>query len=171
MIIGYHAGVNVQIPLAQAFYLQPGLLFTTKGAKSPGSLLTNTYTLSYVEFPLNFVYKGSLGNGYFMLGFGPYAAYGVMGKVKTEGGSVSVESDIVFKDVVESGDPIMTTYFKPLDAGANIFVGFETAAGIFLQLNTQLGMLNIRPEDNRPLGDNNSVFKNTGYGLSLGFRF
>jgi len=44
------------------------------------------------------------------------------------------------------------------------------AGGLFLQLNAQLGMLNIRP-DNYLLTDDNSTLKNTGYGLSLGYRF
>ena len=33
MLVGFHAGVNVQIPVAPQFYFQPGLLFSTKGAK------------------------------------------------------------------------------------------------------------------------------------------
>jgi len=33
MLIGFHAGVNVQIPIAPQFYFQPGLIFSTKGAK------------------------------------------------------------------------------------------------------------------------------------------
>ena len=72
MIIGYHAGVNVQIPVASEFYFQPGLLFSTKGAKNVSGSVTNTTKLSYVELPLNMVYKGKLGNGFVMVGFGPY---------------------------------------------------------------------------------------------------
>jgi hypothetical protein len=150
MIIGYHFGVNAQIPVAPEFYFQPGLMFSTKGAK----ISTNTYKLSYVELPLNFVYKALVGNGYFMLGFGPYVAYGIGGK------------DIEFKKEMESGDNPLSVY-KPFDAGANLFFGYELPSGIFVQLNTQLGMLNIRP-DNYP---DSSTLKNTGYGISLGYRF
>jgi hypothetical protein len=49
-------------------------------------------------------------------------------------------------------------------------VGFETVGGLFLQLETQFGMLNINPEDKRILTDKSSK-KNTGFGLSLGYRF
>jgi hypothetical protein len=170
MIIGYHAGVNLQLPVAPQFYFQPGLMFSTKGAENIG-VLNSTYKLSYVELPLNFVYKALVGNGYFMLGFGPYVAYGVGGKAIHEGGAVSVETDIEFKKVVDSGDPLTTVYLKPFDAGGNLFFGYELPAGLFLQLNTQLGLLDIRPEDNRITGNNTSTLKNTGYGLSLGFRF
>ena len=170
MVIGFHAGVNVQIPLVPEFYFQPGLLFSTKGAKNTTGPLTTTYSLSYIELPLNLVYKGLLGNGYVMLGFGPYVGYGIMGKEKYEGGTVSFESDVEYKNQVETGDPLDTPYYKALDAGGNIFAGYEMAGGLFFQLNTQLGMLNIKPEDKRFLG-NNSIVKNTGFGLSLGYRF
>lgn len=169
LIVGYHAGVNVQIPVAPEFYFQPGVLFSTKGAKHTGSVLTSTTSISYIEVPLNLVYKGLLGNGYVLLGLGPYVGYGIMGKVKTETGSVSLDSDIEFKNVVEIGDPI-APYYKAFDAGGNIFFGYEMAGGIFATLNAQLGMLNINPEY-KALADDKSSIKNTGFGFSLGYRF
>lgn len=170
MIIGFHAGVNVQLPIAPQFYFQPGLMFSTKGGENNDGLITSKYNLSYIELPLNFVYKGELSNGYVLLGFGPYVAYGIGGKATFEGGPVTVESDIEFKKEVEIGDPLTTSYFKPLDAGANIFFGYELASGIFAQLDAQLGLININPEDKR-LPDNDLAIKNTGFGLSLGYRF
>ena len=173
MILGYHAGVNVQIPIAPEFYFQPGLLFSTKGAKFVEGSLTFTTKLSYVELPLNMVYKGKLGNGFVMVGFGPYLGFGIGGKVITEGGSTKIETKITFQNTVESGDALYPPYFKRFDAGANIFVGYEMAGGIFLQLNAQLGMLKINPEDNRaePFYSDKSSIKNTGFGLSVGYRF
>ena len=164
MIIGFHAGVNLQIPIVPQFFFQPGLLFTTKGAK-----ITNgsSIKLSYVELPLNVVYKALVGKGKFMLGFGPYIGYAIGGKVKPESGSAT---DIEFKNVVETGDPTSVTYLKAFDAGGNIFAGYELPGGIFLQFNTQLGMLKINPEDKRISSDKSAV-KNTGFGLSVGYRF
>lgn len=171
LIIGFHAGLNVQIPIAPEFYFQPGVLFSTKGAKNETDPVTRTINLSYAEMPLNLVYKGLLGNGYVLLGFGPYVGYAFSGKDKYEGGSVSIENDIEFKNELDASDPLTTSYFKAFDAGANVFAGYEMAGGLFFQLNTQLGLLNIHPEDNRLPGDNKSVLKNTGYGVSLGYRF
>lgn len=173
MLLGYHGGVNIQIPIAPEFYFQPGLLFTTKGAKNTYGSLTGTYKLYYIELPLNLVYKGALGNGFVMVGFGPYVGYGIGGKASIESGSATIENDIVFKNIVETGDPLLVAYVKAFDAGGNIFAGFEMAGGLFFQLNTQFGMLKINPEDNRVLAvysDKLSV-KNTGFGLSLGYRF
>jgi hypothetical protein len=81
-------------------------------------------------------------------------AYGINGKQVFEG------DDITFERGVD---------YMALDAGANIFVGFETAGGLFLQLDTQFGMLNIYPEDENSNEQNTA--KNTGFGLSLGYRF
>ncbi len=174
MLIGFHAGVNLQIPIAPEFYFQPGLLFSTKGAKNVTDVLGTTYTtttkISYIELPLNLVYKGALGSGFVLVGFGPYVGYGIGGKVKTEGGIIALDNDIEFKNVVELGDPIAVPYVKAFDAGANIFAGYEMSGGLFVQLNAQLGMLKINPEDKR-IPDDKTVVKNTGFGLSLGYRF
>lgn len=173
LLIGYHAGVDVQIPIAPQFYFQPGLLYSMKGAKNTYSVLGTDYTsttkISYIEMPLNLVYKALLGKGYFMLGFGPYVGYGFSGKVLTEGGSISTDQKIKFQNVVETGDDPTVPYYKAFDIGGNIFAGYELANGIFFQFNTQLGMVKINPEY-KILTDDKSIVKNTGFGLSLGYR-
>lgn len=173
MIIGYHAGVNVQIRVAPEFYFQPGLLLSTKGAKNVSGSSTTTTKLTYIELPLNMVYKGKLGNGFVMVGFGPYLGFGVGGKEIYESGNSELETKIIFQNVVESGDDMLTPYYKRFDAGGNIFAGYEMAGGLFFQLNAQLGMIKINPEDNRaePVYSDESSVKNTGFGLSLGYRF
>jgi hypothetical protein len=170
MIIGWHAGLDVQIPVAPEFYFAPGLLFSIKGAKNTGTLQTTTTKLSYIEMPLNLVYKAGLGNGQIMLGFGPYIAYALKGNVNTESGSISLDRDVEFKNVVELTDPLTTPYYKAFDAGANIFFGYVTGMGIFAQLDSQLGLLNINPEY-KLFPDDKSLIKNTGFGISVGYRF
>jgi Outer membrane protein beta-barrel domain len=128
-------------------------MFAVKGAKNTpeifGGEVTTETKINYIEMPLNLVFKAALGNGYIMLGFGPYVAYGISGK------RVSEVGDLTFERGVD---------YDAFDAGGNIFAGFETAGGIFLQLDTQFGMININPNDD-------AVTKNTGFGLSLGYRF
>ncbi len=158
MLLGYHGGVNVQLPIAPQFYFQPGLMFVTKGAKNTKSIFGAEFTdeikINYIEMPLNLVYKAELGSGFFMLGFGPYVAYGISGKEVFEG------NDLTFERGVD---------YNAFDAGANIFAGFEMGSGLFFQLDTQFGMLNINPDDENL--DDQSTAKNTGFGLSLGYRF
>jgi hypothetical protein len=169
MKVGFHIGVNMQIPVAPEFYFQPGLLLSTKGAIAEGNASKTKTSLSYIELPLNLVYKGLLGPGYVFLGVGPYLGYGIGGKVNVESGSESNDYDIEFTNVVEISDPQLVPYYKAFDAGGNIFFGYEMAGGLFAQFNAQLGMVNINPEY-KILPDDKSSIKNTGFGLSLGYR-
>jgi hypothetical protein len=169
-IIGFHAGVQAMIPVAPEFYFQPGILFSTKGSKNESILGTTSINLAYVEVPLNFVYKSKLGGGSIYLGFGPYVGYGIKGNTKVESSLGSVKSDVKFQNKVISSDPLSTTYIKPLDFGGNVLVGYELSSGLFLQLNTQLGLVNIQPEY-ASIPNNKSSLKNVGFGLSIGYSF
>jgi len=152
---GFHIGGNAEIPVAPDFYLQPGLLFSTKGAKFKNSdVKTN---LSYVEIPVNFIYKPVLGDGKLLLGVGPYAAFAVGGKYK----SGSASTDIKFGSSTDDD-------MKRFDAGGNFLVGYELSNHLSAQLNAGLGLVNI---GNRAPGDSKSSLKNTGFGLSIGYRF
>lgn len=173
LVTRFHIGVNAEIPVAPDFYFQPGLLFTTKGAKNKSVILSQTvttkYNLAYLELPLNLVYKPVLGSGRLILGFGPYIGFGIGGKAKYEGGSLSAEEDIKFKSKVKSSDPDDVVYFKPLDAGANLVAGYEFSNKVSFQLNTQLGLTKINPEYEGAVNDKSS-YKNTGFGVSVGYR-
>jgi len=155
LIPGFNVGGNVEIPVATDFYLQPGLLFTTKGAKSK-SALNWKETISYIEIPVNFLYKPVLGDGKLLLGFGPYAAFGVGGKYKVGSTSTSIKFG-------SNPDEI-----KRFDAGANLLAGYEFSNKLSFQLNAGLGLVNLA---NREQGDSKSSLKNTGFGISAGYRF
>jgi len=180
LLTGFHAGVNINIPVAPDFYFQPGLLFSVKGAKndffSPevkasGDFVTTT-KLSYIEMPLNLLYRPQLGKGYILLGFGPYIAYGIGGSENSDfGSSISYERGVKFKNSVTNFLELLeNAYYRPFDAGANIFFGYELSMGVFCQLNAQLGLLKINP-DYGWVTDNKASYKNTGFGLSIGYRF
>ena len=175
MLVGFNAGVVVQIPVAPEFYFQSGLLYTTKGTKAPEGFLapgtTGEYNLSYLELPLNFLYKPLLGQGHLLLGFGPYVAYGLGGKAKLDSPIGSEERDIEFADEYSDVLPY-GQYFKRLDFGANLFFGYELSNGLSVQLNTQFGLAEINSKNTNPLYSNSEAsFKNTGFGLSLGYMF
>jgi len=171
MIVGFHAGLNYQIPIVPDFYIQPGVLFSTKGAKYSDENFSATTSLSYIEVPIEFLYKGALGSGSIIIGLGPYFGYAIMGKTKFESDLLNEDSDIEFTNTIEA-DAEPKVYLKAFDAGGNIFAGYEMQSGLFFRLNTQLGMLNLQPE-NKKLEDSEEtgIIKNTGFGVSLGYRF
>jgi hypothetical protein len=172
MIVGYHAGANVEIPVAPDFFLQPGLLYSVKGMQTTEESITGEVNVHYIELPVNFIYKPVLGNGRLLLGLGPYIAYGVGGKVKlSDDSGIEVEKDIKFEsDLSESQLLDDEFYVKPFDAGANLLAGYEFGFGISFQLNAQLGLLKVNPEYDGDPDDEASV-KNTGFGVSVGYRF
>ena len=174
LVTRFNFGVNAEIPVGPDFYFQPGLLFTTKGAKNEqvilGENVISTVRLSYLELPLNLIYKPALGTGHLLLGFGPYIGLGVGGEVKYEEGGLSEQQDVKFKNKVMATDADDVAYFKPLDAGANLLAGYEFNNKLSFQLNAQLGLTKINPEYEGSVDDKSS-FKNTGFGVSLGYRF
>jgi len=145
-------------------FVQPGVLFSTKGTKVdvPSDPKLN---LSYIEVPINFLYKPELGQGRLLLGVGPYIAFGVGGKLKTDAGDMDLEWD---KEVPDQATAGITN--KRIDAGGNLLFGYEFSNKFSAQLNAQLGLVNIAPDiKNTP--DSKLKRKNTGFGVSVGYRF
>ncbi|HUR10876.1 MAG TPA: porin family protein [Flavitalea sp.] len=173
MATKFHVGILADVPIATDFYFQPGLVFRTKGAKYEetvlGEKLKAKVNMGYIDIPLSLVYKPEVGAGHVILGFGPYVGFGLMGKSKFEGGGINEEQDIKFKSDVKPSDPDDVIYFKRLDAGANIFAGYEFTPNIFVQLGAQLGLVDINPKYDGQKPDGKA--KHTGFGLSLGYRF
>lgn len=160
---GFHVGANAEIPVAEDFYVQPGLLFSLKGAKNDKDASSDVTTrLGYIELPINFLYKPVLGTGRLLLGVGPYLAYGVTGKIKPEDGD---DIDVKFKKAPDNPLEWDAIYYKPFDAGANVLFGYEFANRLSAQLNAQLGLVNINGYDD------DAKLKNTVFGLSVGYRF
>jgi len=162
LLTGFNAGINAEVPIGDGFYVQPGVLYSTKGAEDANN---NKIKLSYIEVPVNFVYKPILGSGNMLLGFGPYVGFGINGKLKAANGA---ETDIDFGSDYNAANP--ATHFKSFDAGGNLLAGYEFANKVSFQLNAQLGLANINKKSQGVTNDK-SRYRNTGFGLSLGYRF
>ena len=167
---GFHAGGNIILSFGPDLYLQPGFLFSVKGARQDiiTDNITKTTRLSYIEVPVSVLFRPQLGDGHILLGAGPYAAYGVMGKERTKTGAITTELTVKYLNNA-ADKPTSYVYYRGLDAGANIFVGYELYGGLFCQLNAQMGLLKLNCDYDLP---NDQASKtNTGFGLSVGYRF
>lgn len=162
LLTGFHGGLNIEIPLGSGLYVQPGALYTIKGAKLENS--ETKVKLGYIDIPVNFIYKPVLGKGNMILGFGPYIGFGIGGKLRKDNN----DDDIEFSN--KKVDALTYTQFRKTDAGANFLAGYEFPNKISLQLNAQLGLTNINPELINT-STNKDRWRNTGWGLSLGYRF
>ena len=167
MKTGFHIGVDADILIAPEFYFLPGVLFMTKGAKS--DVDDSKLNLSYIEVPLSFVYKPTLGTGKLILGIGPYVAYAVGGKLTDDDDN---DTDIEFENEISVSQALSgTPYLKGLDFGGNLLFGYEFSQKFYAQVNAQLGLSNINPKIEGVDDDDIGKTKNTGFGISLGYRF
>jgi hypothetical protein len=104
-----------------------------------------------------------------LLGFGPYVAWGIGGNVKNVTGSSNTNMDLKFQNTVNSTDANDVVYYRPFDAGGNLFFGYEMSNKVSFQLNAQMGLIKVNPEYVDKVDDQSS-FKNTGFGISIGYR-
>jgi hypothetical protein len=163
MIPAFDAGVFAEFPVATEFVLRPELLYTLKGAKSKDDV--SKIHLSYVELPILFLYKGVLYNNKILLGFGPYIALGVGGKITS--GNISL--DVKFKSDITQAEYSEGWWATPLDFGAKMMAGVEISGGFSVAINASLGLTNIETKIAGEKLDSRTA--NTGFGLSLGYRF
>lgn len=153
-IAGINVGLISEIAFQDNLFLQPGILFSTKGSQYTISGSTGTITTSNIEVPINVMYKHDLGS-LRLLGFaGPYIGLAVGGKIKSGG---------ISQDMTFSGD---NRDMNSFDFGLNIGVGVEV--GNF-QISAQygLGLANLA---NTTYSDS-EVIKNGVFGISVVYLF
>lgn len=171
-LTGFNAGVTADLLVTPTFFLQPALLFSVKGAKSENNSIKITQNTSYIELPVNLLFKPELGNGKLLLGAGPYIAYGIAGKQKFKTGNTSHELNAKFKNTITGADYLNADFYyvRPLDYGANALVGYELNNGFSIQVNGQLGLAKTNPKLEGVNVDKTNL-KNVGAGISLGYKF
>lgn len=169
---GIHVGADVEIPIGTNVYLQPGILYNQKGANFDDYFYVwkeyhGDVKLSYLEFPLNFVFKPEVGSGRLILGAGGFIGKGIGREAGVDEGMVAVK----FKKDVDSADLLQTPFiYRPWDAGANFMAGYQFANKLFLQANGQVGLKRINP----PIEgrwDGKNKHRTIGVSMSIGYRF
>ena len=170
---GFHLGADIEIPINDRnMYLQPGILYNQKGANFSsynymGQNFHGDIKLTYIEVPVNIVFKPSLGSGRAILGAGAFVGRGTGREAGVDQGMY----DVRFSEDVSSAQLDQTPfYFRPWDAGANFIAGYQFANNLLTQLNAQIGMKRINPSVDGQW-DGKMKHRTMGLSLSLGFRF
>ncbi|WP_074488806.1 porin family protein [Mucilaginibacter polytrichastri] len=178
---GILLGLTVDIPVAGDFYIQPAAQYSRKGYKQEtggfyGSATNFKVNASYIEVPINLLYKPHLGTGNLLLGAGPYIGYGTGGNWKSENDAaigdmiVGKKGDVIFKNnAMDGGDINSYLYGKPLDYGLNFLAGYEFFNKLSVQLGAQVGLANLQPHTDGVTRE--GKLKNSGFGISLGYKF
>jgi hypothetical protein len=171
---GFHVGATAEIHMASDLYIQPGVLFSTKGARLKNIFHAKEIkiNISYIEVPVNFLYKPALGPGKLLMGVGPYLALAIGGHVKRDdqNGKVKIKNEITnlaWNDAWYDAN----YYLKRFDVGGNLLFGYEFTNKIAVQLNAQLGLADIAPKMDSGGGIDKTQAKNIGFGISVGYRF
>jgi hypothetical protein len=182
MLTSFHVGIVGDIPIIKVLSIQPGLLFTGKGAKiqSGNSTDLNYYKATanplYLEVPVNAVIKLPLSSdeSNFFFGAGPYIAIGVGGKRKIEGKTLSVAYSRNEKIEYSNDDP--STFnneegtglgvMRRFDYGFNGTAGFQLGKGM-IALNYGYGLAKLQSGTNSKEDNKN---KHRVLSISVGFK-
>jgi hypothetical protein len=156
-LTGFQVGGLYELPVSEAFFIQPEVLFTLKGAKSSADGVTTKLTPFYVQVPVKALYKFNVGTGKITIAAGPYLALGIAGKYKISGGGESESYNLFSKE--DGADEAM---LKRFDLGLSSAVGYEFNNGLFLNLESSLGFLDVAKDSN---------IKNSTLSLVAGFKF
>lgn len=150
MKTGFHVGIGADFEFAPNSSLISGLFFSTKGAKYKNGLVETNVTAGYLQLPVHIAFKIDVMPGTkVVFHAGPYAAYGVGGKMRI--GTLEMNT---FDDDLG---------FKPFDAGLGLGVGAEFGR-ILVDIGWDLGLTNISRVSSMDVKNQNAYF-------SLGYIF
>ncbi len=153
--VGYRFGFICDAGLSRSFYLQPGLYFTSLGAKLDVEDVTATVNLHYSQLPVLASFRIALSDRVKVhLNAGPYVSIGLAGKQKAEGIKVNAFSDEGGLDRFDWG----------LSFGAGIGIN-----KFYFGLGYDLGLANILNDE---IWDTDQVkCRNRNLHISVGFNF
>jgi hypothetical protein len=142
--VGGMGGVFLRTPLGNTLYFQPELLMVGKGTKQKNQGFDYRIDLTYLELPLNVLYKSSNTKVGFFIGGGPAP-------------SVFIGENLFYFGNQTS---------KSFDFGINVLTGFELPIGFSINLNYTHGLLNVTADK-----ENIPMIKNRSFGLTVGYLF
>lgn len=153
--VGYRLGIILDSRICENFYFQPGLYFTSLGAKLEVSDEKVTVNLHYLQLPILASYRIELTDQMKVhLNAGPYVAVGLAGKQKADGIKVNAFSD-------EGG-------LNRFDAGLSFGTGLSINK-FYFGLGYDLGLANILNDE---IWDTDLVkSRNRNFHISVGFNF
>ena len=143
-VLGFHLGGVAEYAVNDNIYIRPELLFSSKGGVFKSGTSSFKLNTSYIELPIQVLYKYELQSGKLVGGLGPYFGF-LLGGTDT-GRAISVGTDV-----------------KGVDAGLKLIGGYELLEpGLMINLFYNAGLANINP-------DSDVTIKNSTVGLSLTF--
>lgn len=154
-LVGFNAGVNLEIPFGDLLSVEAALIAETKGYKVEGGFFGDFKANAlFVDLPVLVKVGPSFGPIKVFGAAGPYVGMGVAGKYKSSGNSEDIEWGN------NDGDDS-----KRMDFGAKFGIGAEFS-GLNLGIYYALGLANMAPDD----AVNTKTYSRT-LSISLGYKF
>ncbi|GAB3811244.1 porin family protein [Pontibacter rugosus] len=161
---GFHVGGYVSIPVAPGFEIEPGLLYSQKGAVLTGKLpmeqveflnarVSLTNKAEYLDLPI--LAKVYVGEGFHIFA-GPQVSYLLSNKVKAEAGALG------FKALNQEWD--MKSGFREVDVAVTGGLGYKFTSGFNISAGYDYGVSSI--DKNSSFDTYNRVIK-----ASIGYTF
>lgn len=167
----FKAGAGYEYEFDQHWTVAPALLFSARGWKDRDrlvgvlddqgqpvfdeegrpavSVMGRSTAANYVELPVLFNYYHRLSESrYLVFSFGPYAAVGVSGKVKTRGDGRRAGSEKLFYEDETFGSGGLRRF----DAGLQAAAGYQFPTGLTLGVEADLGLSRVRRGGGRNVG-------------------
>ncbi|EFR34288.1 outer membrane insertion signal domain protein [Porphyromonas asaccharolytica PR426713P-I] len=178
MMIGYRVGVGAEFGFAEGFYVNPGLYFLSRGAKSEGIELLGakadaTLWLHNVEVPVHVGYRAGIAPDMAVsIQAGPWFSYGFLGKrvYKATGEGLAADAAKKIVDELNKGDnnpykdgKAVKQSLKPFDLGVGMQAAFEYRQ-FGVNLGFEYGLLNTSNVENVKVN-------NMNFYVGLGYRF
>jgi len=155
--IGFQVGGLYELPISGDFFIQPEALLTLNGAKVSATGNSSSINPLYIQVPVKALYKLAVGPGKITVATGPYFALGIAGKFTTTSGGTSISQNLFTKENGAS-EAILNSF----DLGLSSAVGYELSSGIFFNLESTIGFLDVAKDSN---------MKNSSVSLVAGFKF
>ena len=184
MMIGYRAGVGAEFGFADGFYVNPGVYFLSRGAKSEaiemlGAKADATLWLHNVEIPVHVGYRAAVAPDMSVsIQAGPWFSYGFLGKrvYKATGDGLAADAAKKVVDELNKGDNnqykdttvagvTVKAPLKPFDLGVGMQAAFEYRQ-FGVNLGFEYGLLNTSNIETPKTKVNNMNFY-----VGLGYRF
>lgn len=176
-IVGFQAGIGIDLGISDVFTIQPELIFIQKGGKTTytageRNFYETEYRMNYVEVPVMAKLKFSTdengeGIGFYVLG-GPFVGLALNGKYKSQTDLLGIKS--TFEGDIDYDDNKKAEYQKRMDYGVSFGGGLQYGS-IFLDARYNLGLNNLLDQDANNNNDNKPYQRTRGIGVTLGYEF
>lgn len=180
---GFHIGGIVDIPITNGFYVQPGLLFTTRGAKDSYSYSEEGYSEEsstkykpmYLEIPVLASFRADVSRSVnVQVNVGPHFAFGLGGNRKYEysdsdGDSGSNKIPVFGKSTSDSEEDDINRFgMKRFDFGLTFGAGVTIKKHYYVGIAYDLGLVNMAIEEQ---WGKDAKFHNRNFSIQVGYNF